>query len=412
MRFSDYSLLDVLKRNLDNAGFKRPTDIQYKAIPSILKGEDVLAIAQTGTGKTGAFAIPVLHLLLTKTRRRTKLQSPRCLVMVPTHELAEQVSKVFEDLAHGTNIKILALYGGVGQQHQIEILGRGVDVLVSTPGRMFDLRSQGVLDLSFVEILILDEADHMLDMGFIHDIRQLIRYLPKKKQTLFFSATIDEQIKKIAYSLVHKPIRIQISPKDPVSQNVDHCVFYLEMDEKRFYLEKLIRQHAPGKILVFVRTKVRAERVAKAMKRVNIESLLMHGDLDQSERTRALNQFKQGLVPVMISTDVSGRGIDIPEVVLVVNYDLPDEMEYYVHRVGRTGRGEHKGLAISFCSPQEVPILQKIEAWLGKPIEILKISKHERDDIISESAENKNDLQKLMREIEEIEAKKKTKKRK
>ncbi|MCB0664752.1 MAG: DEAD/DEAH box helicase [Saprospiraceae bacterium] len=412
MRFSDYSLLDVLKRNLDDAGFKRPTDIQYKAIPSILKGEDVLAIAQTGTGKTGAFAIPVLHLLLTKTRRKTKFQSPRCLVMVPTHELAEQVSEVFEDLARGTNVKILALYGGVGQEPQIEMLGRGVDVLVSTPGRMFDLRSQGVLDLSFVEILILDEADHMLDMGFIHDIRQLIRYLPKKKQTLFFSATIDEQIKKIAYSLVHKPIRIQISPKDPVSQNVDHCVFYLEMDEKRFYLEKLIRQHAPGKILVFVRTRVRAERVAKAMKRVNIESLLMHGDLDQSERARSLNQFKQGLVPVMISTDVSGRGIDIPEVVLVVNYDLPDEMEYYVHRVGRTGRGENKGLAISFCSPQEVPILQKIEAWLGKPIEILKLSKHERDDIISESVENKNDLQKLMREIEEIEAKKKTKKRK
>ncbi|MCB0689392.1 MAG: DEAD/DEAH box helicase, partial [Saprospiraceae bacterium] len=353
MRFEDYSLADFLKKNLSKAGFRRPTDIQFKAIPSILKGEDVLAIAQTGTGKTGAFAIPVIHLLSIPSRRSNKIKSPQCLVMVPTHELASQVAGVFSTLSKGGNLNILAMYGGVDQGQQIEQLQRGVDILVTTPGRMFDLRAQGKLDLSQVSILILDEADHMLSLGFIEDIRHVIRYLPGKKQTLFFSATIDDAIKKIAYSLVHRPIRIQISPKDPVSKNVDHCVFFLEMDEKRFYLERLIKQHTPKKILVFVRTKVRVERVAKAMKRVNIDSLVMHGDLSQAERSKALGQFKDGTVQVMISTDVSGRGIDIPEVALVVNYDIPDEMEYYVHRVGRTGRGERRGLAISFCSSEE-----------------------------------------------------------
>lgn len=412
MRFNDYNLSEVLKKNLEKAGFRRPTDIQFKAIPSILKGEDVLAIAQTGTGKTGAFAIPVIQLLLNKTRRKTKNQSPRCLIMVPTHELAVQISNVFRDLASGSALQILALYGGVGQDEQIRTLNQGVDVLVTTPGRMFDLRSQGALDLSYVEILILDEADHMLDLGFIEDIRQVIRFLPRKKQTLFFSATIDDSIKKVAYSLVHKPIRIQISPKDPVSRNVDHCVLYLEMDEKRFYLEKLVQQHVNRKILVFVRTRVRVERVAKAMKRVGVDSLILHGDLDQAERSVALRRFKQGEVPLMISTDVSGRGIDIPEVALVVNYDLPEEIEYYIHRVGRTGRGVQRGLAISFCSTEEIPLLQKIEQRLGKPIEVLELSRQEREDILSESEEQTKDLKKMMREIEQFQSKNKTKKRK
>lgn len=412
MRFEDYSLSEDLKNNLDRAGFRRPTDIQFKAIPSILKGEDVLAIAQTGTGKTGAFAIPVIHLLSIKHRRKIHGQSPRCLVMVPTHELASQVARVFTDLAKGTGLNVLAIFGGVDQYQQINELKRGIDILVATPGRMFDLRAQQVLNLDHVEILILDEADHMLALGFINDIRQVTKYLPKKKQTLFFSATIDETIKKIAYSLVPRPIRIQISPKDPVSKNVEHCVFFSDMDDKRFYLEKLIKEHKGKKILVFVRTKVRVERVAKAMERVGIKTLVMHGDMDQADRSKALDDFKKGTTLVMISTDVSGRGIDIPEVALVVNYDLPEVTEYYVHRVGRTGRGEHKGLAISFCSPEEKKALDEIENWLGKPIEILQLSPEEKSFIKSESSEFKVDLKTLMKEIEEIESKSKTKKRK
>lgn len=412
MLFTDYFISDTIKKNLSFAGYRRPTDIQFKAIPSILKGEDVLAIAQTGTGKTAAFVIPVLHLIATQPRRNVKGRSPRCLVMVPTHELATQVAGVFESLGRNTRISILALYGGVEQDAQIEMLNRGVDVLVATPGRMFDLRAQNVLDLDFVEILILDEADHMLDLGFIRDIRDLMRYLPKRRQTLFFSATIDDAIKKIAYSLVHKPIRIQISPKDPVSKNVEHCVFFTSQDEKRFYLEKLIRQHSEKKILVFVRTKVRAERIAKAMERVQIKTITMHGGLDQKLRTEAMDHFKRGTVRIMIATDISGRGVDIPEVALVVNYDLPEQVEYYVHRVGRTGRGEHKGLAISFCSEEEKQLLGEIENWLGKPIATLQVSGEERKNILAESADFKPDIQMLMREIEEGQRKSKTKKKK
>jgi ATP-dependent RNA helicase RhlE len=412
MRFADYFITDIIKSNLSRAGYLRPTDIQYKAIPSILKGEDVLAIAQTGTGKTASFVIPVLHILTTQPRRSVKGRSPRCLVMVPTHELASQVADVFTSLSKGTPIHTMALYGGVEQEAQIATLRQGVDVLVSTPGRLFDLRAQSHLDLQFVEILILDEADHMLNLGFIKDIRDLIKLLPKKKQTLFFSATIDDAIKKVAYSLVHKPIRIQISPKDPVSKNVEHCVLFLEPDEKRFYLEKLIKQHAAKKILVFVRTKVRVERVAKAMKRVGIETLMMHGDMTQKDRSHTLDRFKKGEELIMIATDVSGRGIDIPEVALVVNYDIPEQTEYYVHRVGRTGRGERKGLAISFCSNDEIDLLREIESWLDKPISVLELSKDDRNNILTESADYKQDIKILMQEIEKMEQKLKTKKKK
>ena len=412
MRFADYFITDSIKANLSRAGYIRPTDIQYKAIPSILRGEDVLAIAQTGTGKTASFVIPVLHILTTQPRRNAKGRSPRCLVMVPTHELAVQVAGVFTSLSMGTPIHTMALYGGVEQESQIATLKQGIDVLVSTPGRLFDLRAQSHLDLQYVEILILDEADHMLNLGFIRDIRDLIKLLPKKKQTLFFSATIDEAIKKVAYSLVHKPIRIQISPKDPVSKNVEHCVLFLEPDEKRFYLEKLIRQHTSKKILVFVRTKVRVERVSKAMKRVGIETLMIHGDMTQKDRSRTLDRFKRGENLIMIATDVSGRGIDIPEVALVVNYDIPDQNEYYVHRVGRTGRGERKGLAISFCSKEEKNLLFEIESWLDKPISVLELSKDDRNDILKESLDYKEDIKLLMKEIEKMEHKLKTKKKK
>lgn len=412
MRFADYFIADIIKENLEGAGYRRPTDIQFKAIPSILKGEDVLAIAQTGTGKTAAFVIPVMHLLLTRTRRKTKGRSPRCLVMVPTHELAVQVAGIFQTLGRGTAINVLALHGGVGQDAQINTLEAGIDILVTTPGRMFDLHAQGKLDLGFVEILILDEADHMLDLGFIRDIRSLVRLLPKKKQTLFFSATINDSIKQVAYSLVHKPIRIQLSPKDPVSKNVEHCLFYSPPEEKRFYLEKLIRQHSQEKILVFVRTRVRAERVARAMERVEIPTLMMHGGLDQKERTDALRRFREGEIRVMIATDVSGRGIDIPGIGLVVNYDLPEQPEYYVHRVGRTGRGDQKGLAISFCSEEEREVLTRIESWLGHPVAVLRMSDEERDSIRSESGAFSEDIQSLLREIEEIEQKSKTRKKK
>ncbi|MFN4145664.1 MAG: DEAD/DEAH box helicase [Runella sp.] len=411
MKFTDYPIAPEIKKSLEKLDFKRPTDIQYKAIPSILAREDVLAIAQTGTGKTAAFAIPIIHLLHERKKQDRRGEGVKCVVMVPTHELSLQITEVFEQLSHFTDLKTLALLGGVSQEPQIARLKKGVDIVVATPGRLFDLVSQGHLLLQRVEILVLDEADHMLDLGFINDIRDLLRHLPRRRQTLFFSATIDQKIKKLAYSLVSKAaIRIQISPKDPVSKNVDHFVTMVEMDDKRFFLERLINEHSEKKIMVFVRTKVRAERVAKALERVNIQSLTLHGDKDQNERTRALTEFKNGNVKVLIATDVSARGIDIPNVDYVVNYDLPDETENYVHRVGRTGRGMQRGQAVSFCSSEETPKLEAIEAYIGKTITRIQLSQAEYQSMKDFSNDFSGDLKSLLKEIEDWETEQKRRK--
>ncbi|HEY8915712.1 MAG TPA: DEAD/DEAH box helicase [Chitinophaga sp.] len=409
MKFEQYRIAEEIKRSLEEQGFKRPTDIQYKAIPSILKGDDVLAIAQTGTGKTAAFAIPVIQLLHQQSRSRTRGEV-KCLVMVPTRELAIQISDVFKQLGKYTRVDIMGLFGGVEQEAQIKKLDKGVDILIATPGRMFDLISQGHLDLSHVQTLILDEADHMLDLGFIRDIRDVIKHLPRNHQTLFFSATIDEEIKDLAYSIVRNPIRIQISPDDPVSKNVSHSVAFVEMDDKRFFLERLVKEFPENKILVFVRTKVRAERVAAAMERVGIKTLTMHGGKEQDDRLTVMKEFKQGDIKILITTDVNARGIDIPNVEYVVNYDLPDEPENYVHRVGRTGRGVQKGQAVSFCSPEEKPILDTIQSFLGKEIQVMKIDKNDYRQTISFSEDIPNENWQLL--IDQHEKAKKEGKRK
>lgn len=411
MRFEQYNFISVLKRNLEKHGFVRPTDIQYKAIPPTLRGEDVLAIAQTGTGKTAAFAIPTIQLLAT--RKSEKMEySPRCIVMVPTHELAIQVADVYKKLMTGTGLYVLGLIGGVEQAPQIALLKKGVDVLVATPGRMFDIASQGFLSFKNVEILVLDEADHMLELGFINDMEQLIRRIPRKRQTLFFSATINQKIKDLAYGLVQRAVRIHISPLDPVSKNIDHSVAYIEMDDKRFFLEHFIKENPESKILVFVRTKVRAERVAKALERVGLSSQTIHSDKDQTQRSQVMTNFKDGKNKVLIATDVSARGIDIPNVEFVINYDLPDVAENYVHRVGRTGRGNKRGKAVSFCSTEERETLAEIENFLHNPITVLSISQADYEATIDFSEEASHDWKALIREQEAFEAKPKKKKKK
>ncbi|VAW23015.1 ATP-dependent RNA helicase RhlE [hydrothermal vent metagenome] len=409
MKFEDYSIAPEIKRNLEKLGFRRPTDIQYKSIPPILKGEDVLAIAQTGTGKTAAFVIPVLNNL-NANKQFNRPDVIKCLVMVPTHELAMQVNEVFEKLGHKTRIKSFAIYGGVDQDPQILKLQKGIDVLIATPGRLFDLVSQGYLKLHRVEVLILDEADHMLDLGFIKDIKDLSRHLPKKRQTLFFSATINEKIKKLAYSLVHNPIRIQISPKNPVAKNINHKVAYIEMDDKRFFLERLINENPGSKVLVFVRTKVRAERVKKTMERVNIVSNTIHSGKSQQERSQVMAQFKKGEVKILIATDVSARGIDIPNVDYVINYDLPEVPENYVHRVGRTGRGVNRGNAVSFCSAGEREVLQEVEEYLGTTITVLGIEKKDYHETLEFTNDTDDNWKQLIREGEQMQKKKKRKK--
>jgi ATP-dependent RNA helicase RhlE len=414
MKFSEYHIAPEIKQSLEELGYRRPTDIQFKAIPSILKLEDVMAIAQTGTGKTAAFAIPVINLLFT----RKKLTGPdgiKCVVMVPTHELAIQISEVFEKIAKYTTIEVAGIYGGVEQDPQIKKLQEGVEILVATPGRLFDLVSQRHIKLRSVDILVLDEADHMLDLGFYKDIKELITYLPQHRQTLFFSATINEHIKDLAYTLVKNPIRIQISPKDPVSKNVDHSVMFVSMDDKRFFLERLVNENPESKILVFVRTKVRAERVLLAMERVGIKTITMHGGKEQEDRLTVMNQFKSGEVKVLIATDISARGIHIDNVDYVVNYDLPDQPENYVHRVGRTGRGMQKGNAVSFCSPEEKPILAEIESFLTKPIKVLDVKKDDYTETLMYTQDTTDNWKLLMREAakeDEIHKAKKAKKKK
>ncbi|MDQ6990968.1 MAG: DEAD/DEAH box helicase [Mariprofundaceae bacterium] len=413
MKFDKYYISADLKKNLRQMGFKRPTDIQFKTIPSILNGEDVLAIAQTGTGKTAAFAIPVIDRIHRfKTSKRS--YGIKCIVMVPTRELAMQIGDVFKALANHTKVKVFTLYGGVEQEQQIAKIQSGIDVLITTPGRMFDLINQDIIDVTNVTTLVLDEADHMLDLGFIEDIKYIKIMLKRAHQTLFFSATISDEIKKLAYSQVKsEAIRIQVSPKDRISKNISHFVMFVELDDKRFFLEHFLREHPENKIIVFVRTKVRAERVVKAMQRVGLESIMsIHSDKDQHERHQAMQAFRSGDCRVLVATDVSSRGIDIPDVEYVINYDLPEKEENYVHRIGRTGRGMNKGEAIALCSSDEKELLDNIQAFIQKPIEIIKMNRKGYTEVVKPAKDVAHDLRSLVLDSDEDKKKKKHKKRK
>jgi ATP-dependent RNA helicase RhlE len=396
VKFDDYNISDSIKKQLEVLGFRRPTDIQFKVIPHILEGEDVMAIAQTGTGKTAAFAIPTIDLI-TKSKNKYNKGEVRCLVLVPTRELARQIASVYKDIAKNTNVKVFGLFGGVEQEQQIRTLNNGIDVLIATPGRMFDLAAQKVLDLSKVKFLILDEADLMLDLGFAKDIKDVMKLIPSKRQTLFFSATISKKIKSLAYDVVRNAIRIQISPKNPVAKNIEHAVLFVEMDDKRFFLETMIKEYPDKKVVIFVRTKVRAERVVSAMERVQIKSEVLHGGIDQKERFAIFDRFRIGENKVLITTDVAARGIDIPSVDYVVNYDLPEDPENYVHRCGRTGRGKNKGQAISFCSTSEMELLKSIEEYTGEEIEQYEITNIDYKAILDDSDTGNNDWQSLIK---------------
>jgi ATP-dependent RNA helicase RhlE len=398
MKFKDYSISQSIKSQLEVMGFNRPTDIQFRAIKHILKGEDVMAVAQTGTGKTAAFVIPMLNHFLVKPRG--KYAGIRGLILVPTRELANQISKVVAEIALQTHLRVLGLYGGVEQENQIKTLNEGVDVLVTTPGRMFDLISQGFVDVSKLEIFVLDEADLMLDLGFNKDIQDLIRKIPKNRQTLFFTATISKKIKSLAYDVVRDAIRIHVSPQNPVSKNVDHAVASIEMDDKRFFLENILKEYPEKKFIVFARTKVRVERIVAAMARVTVNSEALHGGIEQNDRFAILDRFRSGENNVLITTDVACRGIDIPDMDYVVNYDLPDNPENYVHRCGRTGRGNKRGQALSFCSKDEIILLESIEAYTGEEVQRFDITSDDYKEILSDTELSDFNWKKLLAENE------------
>lgn len=398
MKFSDFPIQDRIKEQLANLGFKRPTDIQFKAIKHILNGEDVMAVAQTGTGKTAAFVIPVLHMLLSK--KQSKNDGVQVLVMVPTRELAKQIANVFQEIGKDSGIQILGLHGGVEQESQIAKLKKRVDVLVATPGRMFDLIAQGFVDISHLSCLILDEADLMLDLGFSKDIKDVLKKVPKNRQTLFFTATISKKIKSLAYDVVRDAIRIQISPNNPVSKNVEHAVAMVEMDDKRFFLENMLKEFETLKFIIFARTKVRVERVVAAMLRVGVETEALHGGMEQKDRFAILDRFRNSENKVLVTTDVACRGIDIPDMDYVINYDLPENPENYVHRCGRTGRGNKRGQALSFCSKDEETLLTQIESYTGEEITRYDIHPDDYQEILFDADDPLYNWKKLIEENE------------
>ena len=365
--FNDFSLSPSLLKAVATLGYTEPTPIQERAIPVVLEGRDLMAAAQTGTGKTAAFALPLLERLLQKPAHQ---RSPRALILVPTRELAAQVSDACRVLAQNLPIRGVLIYGGVSARPQLDSLARGVDLVIATPGRLLDHLESRAVDLSKIEILVLDEADRMLDMGFIRAIRRIIAALPAQRQSLMFSATFSEEIRILAKSLLRNPVTIDVSPRNAPPELVDHSVYHVDSSAKHPLLTRLIVDGDIRQALVFTRTKHGANRLAERLVRDGLSCAAIHGNKSQGARTRALDDFKQGRIRVLVATDIAARGLDITELPHVVNFELPHVPEDYVHRIGRTGRAGLRGRAVSLVSRDERERLRAIEKLLGRPIPV------------------------------------------
>ncbi|MGM0521168.1 MAG: DEAD/DEAH box helicase [Pseudomonadota bacterium] len=364
--FSDLSLSEDLLKAVKTKGYTHPSPIQIQAIPVILEGRDLLASAQTGTGKTAGFTLPLLQRLSLSTK--SQKHHIRALVLTPTRELAAQVAESVRDYGRYLPLKSLVIFGGVGQQPQVDALKRGVDVLIATPGRLLDLHQQGHVDLSQIETLILDEADRMLDMGFIHDIKRLLRLLPKQRQNLLFSATFSNEIQTLAKQLLNDPAFIEVAPRNTTAEKIEQSVYRVDRDKKRELLAHLIEKHRWFQVLVFTRTKHGANRLAEQLSKQSIPAMAIHGNKSQGARTRALESFKSGDLQVLVATDIAARGLDIDDLPHVVNFDLPNVAEDYVHRIGRTGRAGRQGEAVSLVCVDENGLLQNIEKLIKQPL--------------------------------------------
>ncbi len=365
MTFKELQLIPALLRAVEEKGYQIPTPIQQQAIPPILAGRDLQGCAQTGTGKTAAFTLPILQLLMAEPPVKGR-RPIRALVLTPTRELAIQIDECCRDYACHSSLRHCVIFGGVGQRPQVEALERGVDLLIATPGRLLDLIGQGYVKLDTIRFFVLDEADRMLDMGFIHDIRRILPLLPEKKQTLFFSATMPPTIARLAASLLHDPAHVTVTPPASVVDTIEQEVIFVEKGEKNSRLIEILNAPDCSQALVFTRTKYGADKVARVLSKAGIASAAIHGNKSQNARQKALSDFKEGSCKALIATDIAARGIDISELPLVVNYELPEVPETYVHRIGRTGRAGHEGRAVAFCSIEERPLLVQIEKTIGK----------------------------------------------
>lgn len=387
MTFNDLKLYPTIQQALEEEGYTNPTPIQEQAIPEILLGQDLVACAQTGTGKTGAFAIPILNLIHRIVGSAKKTKHIRTLVVTPTRELAIQIDESFKTYGKYTNVKSLVIFGGVNQMSQVNELKNGVDVLIATPGRLLDLHKQGFIDLDHLHHLVLDEADQMLDMGFINDVKKIIKLTPDNRQTLLFSATMPLAIRELADTILTKPKYISVTPVSSTAENVAQKVYFVNKDDKRLLLKQLIIQESLSNALVFTRTKHGADNIVKVLKKAHIKAEAIHGDKSQNARQRVLEQFKNQEIVILVATDIAARGIDIEQLPFVINFDIPNISETYVHRIGRTGRAGNSGLAISFCGKDEKAYWQDIEKLIRMKVKV--VTDHEytwKDDEVNPDA--------------------------
>lgn len=367
MTFENLDLIEPILKALVHEGYSSPTPIQEQAIPVALQGKDLLGCAQTGTGKTAAFSIPILQQLYTCDKKG----GIKALILTPTRELAIQIGENFTSYGRYMHLKHTVIFGGVAQQAQTDALRRGTDILIATPGRLLDLIGQGYVHLDRIEYFVLDEADRMLDMGFIHDIKRLLPLLPKKRQTLFFSATMPAEIARLADTILNRPVKIEVTPVSSTVDTIEQSVYFVEKNDKRNLLTELLKSPEIETALVFTRTKYGADKLCRMLNRSGVSSEAIHGEKSQSARQRALANFKSHKTRVLIATDIAARGIDVDQLSHVFNFELPEVAETYVHRIGRTGRAGHEGKAVAFCSTDELPLLKSIQKLTGKKIPVL-----------------------------------------
>ncbi|WP_293945222.1 MULTISPECIES: DEAD/DEAH box helicase [unclassified Sphingobacterium] len=376
MEFKQLNLISPLLKAISETGYTTPTAIQQKAIPVILDGQDLIGCAQTGTGKTAAFALPLLQRLSEKNIHADGKTMPiRALILTPTRELAIQIGENINLYRKHLKLNYCTIFGGVNQDRQVKEIKKGVDILVATPGRLLDLMNQKLIFLDKIEVLILDEADNMLDMGFIHDIKKILAKVPEKRQTLFFSATMPPNIRKFAHGILHKPVEVDVTPVSSTAEKVNQSVYFIEKKEKIRLLTTLLKQFKQDRTIVFSRTKHGADKIVKLLAKNGLRAAAIHGNKSQNARQKALGEFKENRLKILIATDIAARGIDIEQLPMVINYDLPNVPETYVHRIGRTGRAGLEGNAISFCDVEERPYLSDIEKLIGLKIKVNKVAK-------------------------------------
>ena len=380
MTFTELELIEPIQKALIQAGYKEPTPIQSEAIPVVLQGIDLLGCAQTGTGKTAAFSLPIIQRVYLQQEKGCK-KGIKALILTPTRELAIQIGENFSMYGQFSGLSHTVIFGGVGQKPQTDALRKGVDILVATPGRLLDLIGQGFIDLSTLGYFVLDEADRMLDMGFIHDIKRILPLLPKKRQSLFFSATMPPEIARLARTILNNPRKVEVTPVSSTVDAIDQYVYFVDKPDKMSLLKQLLNDPKLESVLIFTRTKHGADKVSRVLQKAEIGAEAIHGNKSQSARQRALMNFKNHTTRVLIATDIAARGIDVDHLTHVINYELPNIPETYVHRIGRTGRAGREGVAISFCDAETVPYLVDIQKLIGKEITVAGGHPFEANDV-------------------------------